>query len=624
MPAFKPVRRSQLISPFGVGAMVNFPGDESLMTAGLDAWPFADRECPSDWLVLEERLQARLGASHFRLPPEHRDPGPGVSHPNLDIPFVRFPRWHYCHRCGDMQRLPLFETGRQRCRGPRFAQGMSCADLPERRRPYLIPIRIVAVCGVGHIQDFPFTEWVHQERRIQEGCRLRFRAGRSSASLAGIKISCQCGAEQSLAGVFDFDQTRGGALHRRLDYDCRGLRPWLGEEEGGPDRCGEYLRVVQRGGSNVYFPWVVSSIYLPLWAEQARRAVVDALENPQYWRVLTDGLEDGQRIDPARADAVAGMLQLDPAELLDAAQRRLDGIPEDAEAMTEEAYRRQEYDALRAGRGGAETELLINVYDAGRYDASVAPFFSRICLVRKLRETRVLAGFTRLLPPEGESTSDGIQSLRAGYHQDWLPAMIVRGEGVFFEFDQDRLDQWAQREGVRDRAARISAAFNRRRVQRGQPERPITPKLVALHTLSHLLINQLAFDCGYGSASIRERLYCETAPGAEPMQGLLLYTASGDAEGTMGGLVRQGEPGRLEETLERALRRAQWCSSDPVCIESRGQGTDSANLAACHGCALVSETSCEEGNRLLDRGLVVGTPDEPRLGLFAPLNEVIT
>ena len=599
--------------------MVNFPGDQSLMTAGLDAWELADQDCPTDWLVLEERLQARLGASHFRQPPEHRDPGAGVTYPNLNVPYVRFPRWHYCHRCGDMQHLSLFETGRQRCRGPRVEGGMTCEDLPERRRPYLIPIRIVAVCSLGHIQDFPFMEWVHQDQPVTDGCRLRFRAGRSSASLAGIKISCSCGALQSLAGVFDFDASRGGALHKRLDYDCHGSRPWLGEDVNRDRPCGEYLRVVQRGGSNVYFPYVVSSIYLPLWAEKARRRVVDALEDPKYWRILTNGLVDGQTVDRSKAEAVAQMLELDVDELTDAAQRKLDDVPEDAESLTEEAYRRQEYDALRAGRGGPGTELLVRVLEPSRFRDPVASYFSRVCLVRKLRETRVLAGFTRLIPPEGESAPDLIQPLRSGRTQDWLPAMIVRGEGVFLEFNPDRIESWTQRDDVRQRTAQMSDAFNKRRVDRGQPARRVTPELVAIHTLAHLLINQLAFDCGYGSASIRERLYCETSPGANPMHGLLLYTASGDAEGTMGGLVRQGEPGRFETTMERALREALWCSSDPVCIESRGQGTDSANLAACHGCALVSETSCEEGNRLLDRGLVVGTPENPELGLFSGL-----
>ena len=115
---------------------------------------------------------------------------------------------------------------------------------------------------------------------------------------------------------------------------------------------------------------------------------------------------------------------------------------------------------------------------------------------------------------------------------------------------------------------------------------------------------------------MRERLYCESDDPNRPMQGVLVYTASGDAEGTLGGLVRQGEPDRLKLVIEQALRRMEWCSSDPVCIESPGQGSDNANLAACHGCVLLPETSCETGNRLLDRGVLIGTPEAPQLGFF--------
>jgi hypothetical protein len=124
---------------------------------------------------------------------------------------------------------------------------------------------------------------------------------------------------------------------------------------------------------------------------------------------------------------------------------------------------------------------------------------------------------------------------------------------------------------------------------------------------------------GYGSASLRERIYCSFDQDSEPMNGILIYTASGDSEGTMGGLVRQGEPQRLLATLSAALQKAQWCSSDPICIETTGQGTDNANLAACHGCLLVSETSCEEGNRLLDRATLVGKPDKMDIGFFAAM-----
>ena len=179
------------------------------------------------------------------------------------------------------------------------------------------------------------------------------------------------------------------------------------------------------------------------------------------------------------------------------------------------------------------------------------------------------------------------------------------------------VDRWLREQpGIVKRIASLARNYNLMRASRGQPQRNIAAKFILLHTLAHVLINQLSFDCGYGSASLRERLYCNFADPKNPMQGLLIYTASGDSEGTMGGLVRQGKPGRLEPTIRRAIQHAAWCSSDPVCIETTGQGADNANLAACHGCALLPETSCEEGNRVLDRALLIGIPDRPELGFF--------
>ena len=260
MPNLKPIRRGQLITPFGVGALVDFPGDESLMTAGLDEWPSAKDECPRDWLVREERLQARLEVTHFRLPPDYRKPGRDIQHPNKHIPFVRFPLWHYCPRRGAMERLSLF-GGRQKCP---CRPGLDCESLPRWKRPHLIPSRFIAVCPKGHIEDFPFMEWVHGDGNWDQTHKLRLLPGRSSASLSGIKIKCSCGKTKSMTGAFNFNPESGGELHR-IGYDCSGGKPWLGVE-GRHGQCGEYLRVVQRGASNVYFPRTVSSIYLPLWA----------------------------------------------------------------------------------------------------------------------------------------------------------------------------------------------------------------------------------------------------------------------------------------------------------------------------------------------------------------------
>jgi hypothetical protein len=100
------------------------------------------------------------------------------------------------------------------------------------------------------------------------------------------------------------------------------------------------------------------------------------------------------------------------------------------------------------------------------------------------------------------------------------------------------------------------------------------------------------------------------------MSGMLIYTSSSDAEGTLGGLVRQGRPRFFDELLERTINKAKWCSSDPICIELDSQGPDGCNLAACHSCALLAETSCEEANKLLDRAMVVGTISNPEIGFF--------
>lgn len=616
MPADKPIRRGQLISPFGVGAMVSFPRDEALMTAGLDAWTaHAKKKCPPDWLVREERLEARLGVSHLRLPPEHRDPGTGVEYANQDVPFIRFPRWHYCHYCGGMEELSLFGN-RQRCRAWPWPT-RNCVQ--RKRKPWLIPVRFVTACPKGHIQDFPFISWVHRGQPGADGCRLRLMAGRSSAGLTGIKITCTCGQSRSLGGIFDFNDQKGGALHR-IGCDCQGFRPWLGEWEN-PSGCGEFLQVVQRGASNAYFPHVVSSIYLPLWAEAAASGIVKALEDPRIWGPLSSGLVDG-RISIDRCEVVASIRSLDPEELRAATQRKLDGIPETSvlAAQTEEAFRRSEYDALKASRGAPQSDLLVKIAPVEQYATPVSSSFSHLALVHKLRETRALAGFTRILPPDGNLASARLQRLKLDQRIDWLPAMIVRGEGIFIEFDRDRLDAWINGTLIiRERIEQLNGNYNVRRSTQGQSPRLISPQFVLLHTFAHVVINQLAYECGYGSASLRERLYCGPGDGNDPMCGVLIYTASGDSEGSMGGLVRQACQGRFENIVVRAIQQAGWCSSDPVCIESNGQGAENCNLAACHGCCLLPETSCEEGNRLLDRALLVGRPREPNVGFFSTL-----
>jgi hypothetical protein len=254
-----------------------------------------------------------------------------------------------------------------------------------------------------------------------------------------------------------------------------------------------------------------------------------------------------------------------------------------------------------------------------------------------MRETRVLSGFTRVngdfaSAPGGNGSSGGPGNPRGHLWRErptrnadqWLPAYRVYGEGIFLRFAESAIQEWEQRDNVRARAEYLVASHNKALVARDRDpiEAEAVPgRLMMLHTLSHMLIQQLTFDCGYGTAALRERLYVSARPGNQ-MAGMLLYTADGDSEGTMGGLVRMGNTEPLQKLMQSALERAEWCSSDPVCMEAGdkgGQGPDSCNLAACHACALLPETSCEHFNRYLDRGLVIGVPGIDGVGFLEHL-----
>jgi hypothetical protein len=623
MPAKKPIRRSQLISPWGVGQMINFPKDESLMVLGLDMWEEKFRTISEldEFKVTEERLAKRLGVKEFRLPPDFRDPGQGVTNPSLKIPFIRFPRWHYCTKCGQMEKVSIYDSQKPTCSGLSFDSGRSCKDLPPRQRQKLIPVRFIAICPKhGHIEDFPFMEWVHNGETPEGFHNLRLRAGRSSGALTGIEITCNCGAYKTMGGAFNEN-----ALIK-IGVTCSGGRPWLGEEKdrGNAKHCGEELRVVQKGASNVYFAQVRSSIYLPQWEASIDRKIIEVLE--KNWNWLTSGLVDG-KFDRMRFELVAEQ-KFNPEKqefytdkLLEAATKRIFAADSSNTDDSEEKYRKMEYDAILSEAGGENQDFFVSKNQAITYDDSetgcaISTGLSSIGLLHKLRETRAFVGFSRWLPDDGKTLDAKKDFIKLGRSITWLPAMVVRGEGVFFEFSEKRLKEWVRKKEVIARAKFLSENYNRPREAKGQNRREIKPEFVLIHTFAHLVINQFSYECGYGSSALRERIYCNLEFPNEVMNGVLIYTASGDSEGSLGGLVRQGKPGNLETIVFNAIENARWCSSDPICIDSHGQGPNSCNLAACHNCALLPETCCEESNMLLDRAMLIGELDNPSIGYF--------
>lgn len=612
-----PVRRGQLIAPFGAGAMVIVRDGTSVISGGLDHWYEREGDGepidPEEFKIEEWRLQRRLGVDHFRQPPDYRDGNQAEDVPNtgLTVPFLRFPQWHFCpeRTCRRLWEVPLTEKGRVKC--------TACERV--RRTRYLVQVPFVAMCDSGHIQDFPWREWVHKNANPTCDRPIRLRAT-GGASLGAQMVECDCDAKRSLASITEADQD-DSFLSRELEpnggrYSCRGKKPWLGD--GADEQCDRPVRGTLRSASNVYYAQVRSAIYLPRGSAAAPSELIEMLQNPPFSSPIRLLVDAGAEVRPQqlRKNYPEQLRPYTDDQVQEALRIILSGEDEEDDPGgrvegddIETAFRRAEFEVLKTDRD--ESQLTIQSANTEGYDRIISQHFSRVMLVPKLRETRALAGFSRVLADNDQDLDRRKAMLWRRVPEgtsSWLPAYIVFGEGIMLEFDEERLREWESRDAVVSRVAGLANNYLGVQKAKGFRQRDITPRFVLLHTFSHLLMNRLTFECGYSSASLRERLFVSSNLSA-PMAGVLIYTAAGDADGTMGGLVRMGKRGNLEPAVMKALAEARWCSADPVCMEmgrSGGQGPDSCNLAACHSCALVPETACEEFNRFLDRALVIG------------------
>ena len=483
----------------------------------------------------------------------------------------------------------------------------------------MVPVRFVIACPNGHIDDFPWVEWAHSrpgqpldQAKVCANPTLRLNYT-GKAGLMGLIVRCEnenCEAKpRSLMGSAGPNSLKG--------WQCTGKRPWLGPD--GSEGCNPpgQPRMLQRGATNLYFPKVASAILIPPFSNALRKVVDD----PHNWRALTSGVQEDGSLDESRLRMFAELRRLDIERLREVVTQKLSGQGTLDSTVSEEEFRYSEYRALLGPVGDANEEFVTTPQDMGSYWCEVRQYIARIVLVEKLAETRALTGFSRIDPPPYREFDHRDQSQLSLRPRRWLPAVRVYGEGIFLTIDKSAIEEWAT-ERVKARYADILSRHTRVYQALGRTPRVLPPEFFLLHTLAHVLIRRLSFECGYGSSSLRERLYCWDGPDQE-MAGILIYTAAGDCEGTMGGLVQQGKPGRFEGLIVAAIEDAHWCSSDPLCIESRGQGIDSLNRAACHACSLLPETSCEEGNRFLDRAALTGVPDDPSLGFFSQIADAI-
>lgn len=599
------IRRSQVVTTYGPGSIIDFRagrgGDAaiSVVASGLESWERVPEDIKRATTIYEPRLQKVLDVRHFRLAPvAPQKPmwAKGNERPRVYLEGRRFPQWQQCPKCNTIGNYKRWSEN----------PGDPSLKCPKHGSEdvYVVPVRFVTTCRNGHLDEFPWSWWVHMGQECSNpDLVLRSEGGTGLASLV---LSCKtCKKSRNMDGALSRTALEG--------LRCKGRRPWLDDAE----ECDQHPIAVQRGASNLYFARSYSSLDIPPWSDPVMRML-----GPD-WEVLTK-TEDATRgvvLEALNnAHQYTTRLGMSVEEILDAIQTRTEML----EDLQTDALLREEHlrllEATPDEERGTGHEFETEVHPLPE---RLSQHTSRLVEVRKLREVRAITGFTRVSPPGPDSDGDRTELCKiARDEKDWLPAVEIRGEGIFVELNQSKLQEWRSKnrkelDAITSRLlARHAEAWESSGREGEPPEQPIHVTYLLVHTMAHALIRQLSLDCGYSSASLRERLYVDED--GQSMAGALIYTGSSDADGTLGGLSRQASPDRFSELFVDAIRNLAWCSNDPLCIHGEAS-SEPLNRAACHSCALVAETSCEAFNQLLDRSVLVGTPQNRKLGFFYDL-----
>lgn len=596
------IRQSQVVTTFGPGAMVDLP-DHAVIIAGLDEWT-GYRKQP----IVEERLAAKvktllgIPSVEFYAPPADDD---NPVSPITGITAWLFPEWFVAQ---DETRNPL--TGvrsrplvhrRDLDRGQKYRRDRT--SKPAK----VVPVRFVQACLRGHVSDIDWQVFVHGN---DDPCRrsLWLDERGTTGDLTDVVVRCECGKLKALSAATKIEDNP-------LGY-CNGPRPWLGnharERCGKGDEPGQRNRLLIRSASNAYFAQTLSVISIPEAGSKVRDAVDEVWADfLQYCESVADVAKERRR-----AKVSAALEDLKDSDVWAEIRRRKSGGAPATRGIREAELETLMQSPDQVGDDQPDGTFYARTVPVPAGEPRLTAPIERVVKLHRMREVIAQVGFTRfeaaVSDVNGELALD-VERAALSLNQSWLPAVENRGEGIFIGFTAAAMNSWTTRPAVKARGEQLSAGFDAWvKAHPGVTARFPGLPYVMLHTLSHLLITAVALDCGYAASSIRERIYV-----GEAGNGILLYTASPDAEGTLGGLVEAAN--RLERHLRQAVDLGRLCSNDPVCAQHRPDNREEERPllgAACHGCVLLAESSCERRNDFLDRSLVVPTVDDTESAFF--------
>lgn len=635
-------RPSSLLYTYGPGAIMDLP-QFTVMPAGLDDWGHIWKRRDTVPTVhaprLLETVRTILGYQVRELRPFPWSPKRASwskDGEDLGVPSRVFPQWLRCAGCdllAPITRFSYTNTHPYRTDEARFEHvgcpGRGAAGRrsggSKTRRPAR-PARYLLACVAGHLDEFPYDWWVHRGERCEKADIPALKmVDRVAGKGASATIHCaSCGARRPM------NEAQGDASIGKLPK-CRGRHPHLDAFDAG---CAMPVRLMLVGASNLWFAATQSIVVMPAQAAERVNENADQLVKDLEHDDLVENRDDLKMLRKLLGYAKSPLAGLSDSDLAAAVARAFEPTPDEAERA--EALRRldpvdllvPEWQYLQRDPSGVHHDDPSGLMLSPRAKhADLRPQIARVLAVDKLRKVNAVVGFTRI--DEMDRVGDiatRIAPLTRDHKPVWTVATEDRGEGIYLQLDEQAVAAWEMRVEASPRwQAHVESHrrnFDNRYSETAKDVDPDTrlppPRYWLIHTLAHVLIREMAMSAGYAAASISERLYAWKGTATrEPAAGLLLVTTASDSDGTLGGLVQLSEPERLHGLLEAALHRAQRCSSDPVCAHRVPKDPeDFLHGAACHCCAMASETSCERANRFLDRQFLRNLPGGEALGFF--------
>lgn len=623
------LRPSQLVTTFGPGSLVNLQND-CVMVLGLQFWPRDTEDKSYFKKITHQYLSNQLGVDYFKMPLSDKK--------ESAIPCVSFPQWGVCQnpKCSILQKHGSIDKTKK---------GFFCKFCDEKDLP-LFAARFVQICDNGHIDEFPWVRWAHireQKGKIggevcaksKENPKLRFYTTKKGTSLSDYVVECaHCGVSSSLGGATDVDKFQRLGLTK-----CFGRQPWIGRND--KKICNAKPYGAQTRSSMVYYPAVVTSLLIPRWLHDVD-VVLDKDDGKNAQRIRQDR-EDGKDFKDIVEWHKNGIFKklfdegINTDEIIERLKLRFDNTHN--EISTEGQSLEIEFDDFSSVtdiiKRPGEGDLKVHIEPINVAGTSLKEFnIDSLMKFHRLVAIKVLRGFTRGTPLDPFASEETVQKkdpfrrLSSKNQRDaqtgelvpikWLPGVETRGEGIFFKFNEEKLQKWEENPKVHERAKTLveSYADSMKAQDRAEVanilERFLSPRYLLLHTFSHLLIREMSYVAGYNEASLAERIYC-TSNSTNKRNGILIYTSSMSSEGSLGGLVRLGGLDKFPRIVEDTIKRAQVCSRDPLCIETDPVKSKMERIssglqltgASCYSCTLLPETSCHNFNNLLDRWMLI-------------------